>query len=109
MHGGIVQVRIITHPAERFFTHQYSTDPKNLDSTGHPNGVFVVTEAEEARYRSTNPFDSPSDSPLSSSPSLSDEELYTAALQDPLTPAQVAVPAIMKIPPPLPSRARKPS
>jgi hypothetical protein len=81
----------------------------NLDATDHPNGVFIVTEAEEARYRSTNPFDSPTDSPLSSSPSLSDEELFTAALQDPLTPAQVAVPAIVKRPPPLPSRARKPS
>lgn len=76
-------------------------------SPDHPNGVFVVTEAEEARYRSTNPFDSPTDSPLSSSPSLSDEELY-AALQDPLTPAQVVVPVIVEKPPPLPSRARKP-
>jgi len=80
-----------------------------LHSIGHQNGVFVVTEAEEARYRAANPFDSPSDSPLSSSPSLSDEELYTAALQDPLTPAQVAVPAIVRKPPPLPSRANKTS
>jgi len=86
-----------------------SQDSAWWDRPDHPNGVFVVTEAEEARYRSTNPFDSPTDSPLSSSPSLSDEELYTAALQDPLTPAQVVVPVIVKNPPPLPSRARKPS
>ena len=93
----------------QFLTYQNSANPSNPDSTGHPNGVFIVTEAEEARYRSANPFDSPTDSPLSSSPSLSDEELYTAALQDPLTPAQVTVPTIVRKPPPLPSRANKPS
>lgn len=82
----------------------------DFHSAGHPDGVFVVTEAEEAQYRSTNPFDSPEDSPLSSSPSLSDEELYATVLQEPLTPAQVVVPAIVKKPPPpLPSRAGKPS
>jgi hypothetical protein len=97
-----------THHADLFLTCQYS-NLSNLDPVDHPNGVFIVTEAEEARYRSINPFDSPTDSPLSSSPSLSDEELFTAALQDPLTPAQVAVPAIVRKPPPLPSRARKPS
>jgi len=86
-----------------------SEDNAWWDRPDYPNGVFIVTEAEEARYRSTNPFDSPTDSPLSSSPSLSDEELYTAALQDPLTPAQVSVPMIVEKPPPLPSRARKPS
>lgn len=100
------------HPGTYHYSslaYQHPTNPSNLDSIDHPNGVFIVTDAEEARYRSANPFDSPTDSPLSSSPSLSDEELYTAALQDPLTPAQVAVPAIVRKPPPLPSRARKPS
>lgn len=95
------------HPSVNDLPPPSSEDGAWWDRPGHPNGVFIVTEAEEARYRSTNPFDSPTDSPLSSSPSLSDEELYTAALQDPLTP--VAVPVIVKKPPPLPSRERKPS
>lgn len=109
MRGGIAQVRITARRAGYFPADQRSTNPQNFNSIGHLNGVFTVTEVEEARYRSANPFDSPSDSPLSSSPSLSDEELYTAALQDPLTPAQVAFPAIVRKPPPLPSRASKPS
>ena len=109
MRGGITQVRITTHSANKFLAYQHFVNPSNFNLIDHPNGVFIVTEAEEARYRSTNPFDSPTDSPLSSSPSLSDEELYTAALQDPITPAQVAVPTIVRKPPPLPSRARKPS
>ena len=91
-----------------FSLTEISPTSQTPHSIGHPNGVFIVTEAEEARYRLANPFDSPTDSPLSSSPSLSDEELYTAALQDPLTPAQVAVPTIVRKPPPLPSRANKP-
>lgn len=97
------------HPSANELPPPSSEDHVWWDHPDHPNGVFFVTEAEEARYRSTNPFDSPTDSPLSSSPSLSDEELFTAALQDPLTPAQVAVPVITKKPPPLPSRSRKPS
>jgi len=97
------------HPSVADLPPPSSEDHAWWDHPSHPNGIFIVTEAEEARYRSANPFDSPTDSPLSSSPSLSDEELYTAALQDPLTPAQVAVPAITRKPPPLPSRARKPS
>ncbi|KAF9651242.1 inositol polyphosphate phosphatase [Thelephora ganbajun] len=97
------------HPSTHDLPPPSSEDNAWWDRPGHPNGVFVVTDAEEARYRSANPFDSPTDSPLSSSPSLSDEELYTAALQDPLTPAQVTIPTIVRKPPPLPSRASKPS
>ncbi|KAF9780045.1 inositol polyphosphate phosphatase [Thelephora terrestris] len=97
------------HPSTNDLPPPSSEDTAWWDRPDHPNGIFVVTEAEEARYRSSNPFDSPTDSPLSSSPSFSDEELYTAALQDPIAPAQFSVPVIVDKPPPLPSRARKPS
>jgi hypothetical protein len=72
----------------------------------HPNGVFTVTVAESRC--GTNPFDSPSDSPLSVSPSSSDEELYThaLALQTPIIPAQLVR---KQPPPPPPPRANKPS
>lgn len=68
----------------------------------------LVTEVEEARYRSVDAFDSLTDSLLSSFPSLTDRKLFTAAPQDPPTPAQVAIPTIVRKPPPLPSWVDKP-
>ncbi|PFH51385.1 hypothetical protein AMATHDRAFT_74943 [Amanita thiersii Skay4041] len=82
------------------------------DTSDLPNGVvpiseFLKTEVGGSRG-STNPFDSPSASSLSSSPPTSDEELYTDAqsLQTPMepTPAQVHR---RPPPPPLPPRQVK--
>jgi hypothetical protein len=58
------------------------------DKPEHPNGVFLIPAQSLNHRRSTNPFDSPEDSSLSSSPSSSDEELYThaLALQTPIIP-----------------------
>src|ERR1700728_1006913 len=69
---------------------------------GHPNGVFSVPTKESDGE--SNPFNSPSESSLSSSPSSSDEELYThaQALQTPMQPAR-------KFPPPPPPRSTKPT
>ncbi|KAJ7639012.1 inositol polyphosphate phosphatase [Roridomyces roridus] len=74
-----------------------------------PNGAISMAELRDVRAGSTNPFDSPDESSLSSS-STSDEELYTDALmlQTPMTP----VPAVVtrKPPPPPPPRpAKKPT
>ncbi|PPR04035.1 hypothetical protein CVT24_010610 [Panaeolus cyanescens] len=66
-----------------------------------PGGVVSIAELQEIDLiRRGNPFDSPTDSPLSSSPSSSDEELYTHALslQTPMEPT----PAITRRPPPRP-------
>jgi hypothetical protein len=74
----------------------------------HPNGVFPIIAYQSLESRgSGNPFDSHDDSPLSSSPSSSDEELYTdaAALPDPITPMQ----SIRKPAPPPPSAYHKPT
>lgn len=65
----------------------------------HPDGVYA-TEDVLAKFRDTpaNPFEISTDTPLSS-PSSSDEELYTDALQ--LTTPTI-VPAQRKPPPPPP-------
>ncbi|KAG6842013.1 hypothetical protein C0991_003539 [Blastosporella zonata] len=57
--------------------------------------------------RKANPFDSPDDSPLSSSPSSSDEELYTDALSLP-TPMAPTQAHRKPPPPPPPPRSTKP-
>ena len=68
---------------------QYHLDLSvDLDS---PDGVVQIAEIQKLDlYRKNNPFESPSVSPLSSSPSSSDEELYSHAvtLQTPLEPTQ---------------------
>ncbi|EPQ59096.1 DNase I-like protein [Gloeophyllum trabeum ATCC 11539] len=85
-----------------------SDDAAWWDSPDHPNGVFNVSESSVSTGpQSRNPFDSPSDSPLSSSPSSSDEELYAHALQLP-TPMAPTV-AGRKPPPPPPPRSNRPS
>ena len=55
----------------------------------HPNGIFPLSDMEAlSRPLRGNPFDSPVNSPLSSSPSSSEDELYTHALslQTPIVP-----------------------
>ncbi|KAJ7284044.1 inositol polyphosphate phosphatase [Mycena rebaudengoi] len=73
----------------------------------HPNGIISMAELRNLRPGSTNPFDSPEESPLSSS-SSSDEELYTDALtlQTPISPIKAA--AARKPPPPPPPTRKKP-
>ncbi|KAF5322195.1 hypothetical protein D9619_000489 [Psilocybe cf. subviscida] len=66
-----------------------------------PGGVVPITDIHHMDlYRRSNPFDSPS--PVSSSPSSSDEELYSHALtlQTPMSPVQT--PARRPAPPPPP-------
>ncbi|KAJ7228451.1 inositol polyphosphate phosphatase, partial [Mycena pura] len=76
----------------------------------YPNGAVLSSEIRTLKPGATNPFDSPEESPLSSS-SSSDEELYTDALtlktdelvlQTPMSPVKAAV--ARKPPPPLPRR-----
>jgi hypothetical protein len=66
----------------------------------HPNGIFPISIAHLLESSAANPFDSPEESPFSSSPSSSDEELYSHAmgLQSPITP--------VRKPPPPPPRSR---
>ncbi|GBE79963.1 Inositol-1,4,5-trisphosphate 5-phosphatase 1 [Sparassis crispa] len=73
----------------------------------HPDGIFVPSGPREASRKClANPFDSPSNSPLSSSPSSSEEEIYhTLALQAPMAPVQAA----RRPPPPPPPRSHKPA
>ncbi|KAF9464340.1 inositol polyphosphate phosphatase [Collybia nuda] len=73
------------------------------DGPDNPGGVVTMSEFQNHNRHLGNPFDSPTDSSLSSSPSSSDEELYTHAfsLQTPIAPVQ----ATRKPPPP---PARKP-
>jgi hypothetical protein len=74
----------------------------------YPKGIVPLSEFQNLIRRKANPFDSPTDSSLSSSPSSSDEELYTHALslQTPIAPVQ----ALRKAPPPPPpSRSTKPA
>ncbi|KAI0939420.1 hypothetical protein AcV5_000847 [Taiwanofungus camphoratus] len=75
------------------------------DDPAHPNGIFVpINRKELLPRRSSNPFDSPNDSPLSSSPSSSEEELYQAlTLQSPMAPVQAGG----RRPPPPPPRSVK--
>ncbi|KAI0265790.1 SacI homology domain-containing protein [Gloeopeniophorella convolvens] len=68
------------------------------DTPDHPNGVVPATDdLDLTTPQRGNPFDSPIDSPLSASPSSSDEELFShaMALQTPMVPAK-------KPPPPPP-------
>uniref|UniRef100_A0A8H8CK11 phosphoinositide 5-phosphatase n=1 Tax=Psilocybe cubensis TaxID=181762 RepID=A0A8H8CK11_PSICU len=70
-----------------------------------PGGVIPISELQKLDlYRRNNPFDSPTISPLSSSPSSSDEELYShaLALHTPITPVQTS----MRRPPPPPPPTR---
>ncbi|KAJ7490357.1 SacI homology domain-containing protein [Mycena galericulata] len=74
----------------------------------YPNGAIPALEIRELRPGATNPFDSPYESPLSSS-SSSDEELYTDALtlQTPISPVKTV--AARKPPPPPPPPRKKPT
>ena len=68
-----------------------------------PAGVIPIAELEKLDlYRRNNPFDSSEESSLTSSPSSSDEELYTHALSLP-TPME-PVQASTRRPPPPPPR-----
>jgi len=73
------------------------------DTPDCPGGVVPVAELEKLDlHRKNNPFDSSEDSSLTSSPSSSDEELYTHALSlpTPLEPVQAST----RRPPPPPPR-----
>ncbi|EIN10872.1 inositol polyphosphate phosphatase [Punctularia strigosozonata HHB-11173 SS5] len=80
------------------------------DMPDHPGGVFAIHDSN-GPPRSTNPFDSLAGSPISSSPSSSEEEIY-AALQTPMAMAPALIPdggsAYSRKPPPVPSRSTKP-
>jgi len=69
----------------------------------HPNGVVpALAHVDLSAPQRGNPFDhSPLDSPLSASPSSSDEELFNhaLALQTPMVPSK-------KPPPPPPPRSK---
>ncbi|KAF5388077.1 hypothetical protein D9615_000583 [Tricholomella constricta] len=86
-----------------------SEDVAWWDGPECPGGVLPLYEFQRSpTRRKTNPFDSPDDSPLSSSPTSSDEELYTDALSLPTPMAPVQ--ALRKPPPPPPpSRSTKPT
>ncbi|KAJ7682572.1 SacI homology domain-containing protein [Mycena polygramma] len=74
----------------------------------YPKGAISMAELRNLKPGASNPFDSPAESPLSSS-SSSDEELYTDALtlQTPMSPVKAA--AARKPPPPPPPPRKKPS
>ncbi|KAH8094819.1 inositol polyphosphate phosphatase [Cristinia sonorae] len=79
----------------------------------HPNGVVpperLTDVPPQSLARPYNPFDSPTDSPLSSSPSSSEEELYQAlSLQAPIIPEPAQAPIARRAPPPPPLRSTKP-
>ncbi|PCH41458.1 inositol polyphosphate phosphatase [Wolfiporia cocos MD-104 SS10] len=84
-----------------------SDDAAWWDVPEYPNGIFVPSSPQQVMPRNSNPFDSPTDSPLSSSPSSSEEELYHA-LQSPMAPVQAAR-RPPPPPPPPPSRSNKPA
>ncbi|KAG5728501.1 Inositol-1,4,5-trisphosphate 5-phosphatase 1 [Termitomyces sp. T112] len=78
------------------------------DGPDCPGGVLPIHEFRRIpTRRKTNPFDSPDDSPLSSSPTSSDEELYTDALSLP-TPMAPTQAQRKPPPPPPPPRTTKP-
>ncbi|THH19918.1 hypothetical protein EW146_g1363 [Bondarzewia mesenterica] len=92
-----------------------SEDQAWWNTPDHPNGVVPVSdELMSSENGSTNPFDDVSyDSPLSASPSSSDEELFNnaLALQTPMIPlpsntTTVAAAAARKPPPPPPPPPR---
>ncbi|KAG6833956.1 hypothetical protein H0H87_007967 [Tephrocybe sp. NHM501043] len=79
------------------------------DGPDCPDGVLPIHEFQRIpARRKTNPFDSPDDSPLSASPSSSDEELYTDALSLP-TPMAPTHAHRKPPPPPPPPRSTKPT
>lgn len=72
-----------------------------------PGGLVSIEEIQQVNlFHRGNPFESPIDSPLSVSPTTSDEELYNSALAlpIPLTPVQVGT---RRPPPPPPPRSGK--
>ena len=78
-----------------------STPFSDQNSEDCPDGVIPLPELQRLEMDSrSNPFESPNSTPLSSSPSLSDEELYTDALtlQAPIAPVQA--PSRRPAPPP---------
>ncbi|KAI9000860.1 DNase I-like protein [Trametes punicea] len=78
-----------------------SEDSAWWDGTDHPNGIVIPLPSRNGSHtRSGNPFDSSSESSISSSPSSSEEELYHA-LQAPITPAQPTMTRRPAPPPPL--------
>ncbi|KAG6878601.1 hypothetical protein C0993_003056 [Termitomyces sp. T159_Od127] len=86
-----------------------SDDSAWWDGPDCPGGVLPIHEFRRTlTRRKTNPFDSPDDSPLSSSPTSSDEELYTDALTLP-TPMAPIQAQRKPPPPPPPSRSTKPT
>jgi hypothetical protein len=91
-HGGIVQVSL---SCPLWSTHAHHI-------VEHPDGVFPITQSPVRGP--ANPFDSAPITPLSCSPSSSDEELYRAAS----LPSQSSVPPPFslprKVPPPPPPR-----
>ncbi|KAA1473494.1 inositol polyphosphate phosphatase [Dentipellis sp. KUC8613] len=75
------------------------------DDPDHPRGALAIPDLLSlARDGPTNPFDSPYESPLSASPSSSDEELFNHALSLP-TP-MIPLPSTKKPPPPPPPRPK---
>ncbi|KAJ7498702.1 SacI homology domain-containing protein [Mycena latifolia] len=85
-----------------------SDDAAWWDGPEYPNGAISMSELRNLKPGATNPFDSPQESPLSSS-SSSDEELYTDALtlQTPIAPVKATV--VRKPPPPPPPRKKPPT
>ncbi|KAJ7590659.1 inositol polyphosphate phosphatase [Mycena floridula] len=75
------------------------------DLPGQINGTVPLSELDPSKHLGGNPFDSPAESSLSSSPSSSDEELYTHALSLPTPMAPVQ----RKPPPPIPPSRSKPT
>jgi len=72
------------------------------DTPDCPAGVIPIAELEKLDlYRRNNPFDSSEESSLTSSPSSSDEELYTHALSLP-TPMEPVQASTRRLPPPPP-------
>lgn len=68
-----------------------------------PAGVISLTDIQKLDlYKRKNPFESPYASPLSSSPSSSDEELYSHALtlHAPMAPVQTSTRRPAPAPPP---------
>ncbi|KAF8204786.1 inositol polyphosphate phosphatase [Pholiota molesta] len=85
-----------------------STDEKAWwDTPDSPAGVISLSDIQKLNlYRRNNPFESPYASPLSSSPSSSDEELYSHALtlHTPMAPVQTSTRRPAPAPPPRTSK-----
>ncbi|KAJ3478633.1 hypothetical protein NLI96_g9624 [Meripilus lineatus] len=91
-----------------------SEDTAWWDTPEHPNGILSSQPSAEvpSQNHPYNPFDS-DESPLSSSPSSSEEELYQAlTLQVPISPQHVSpspISSTRRPPPPPPPRSTKPA